>query len=127
MFINGYWRSVAVQVATEPEINHVTELYCGHWSGVGLHFYKGHVIESRSAKTVTSLLTYIVRVSWSAYTFQLWSYLSFFEFQKVFFSLSWVLGIFFLQFRSYGSHHFNCIVFFNCFHFLLVLKCHEDF
>jgi hypothetical protein len=28
---------------------------CGHWSGVGLHFYKGHDIESRIAKTVTSL------------------------------------------------------------------------
>jgi len=28
---------------------------CGHWSGVGLLFYKGHDIESRIAKTVTSL------------------------------------------------------------------------
>ena len=31
------------------------DYYCGHRSGVGLQFYKDHGIESRSAKTVTSL------------------------------------------------------------------------
>ena len=34
-----------------------------HWSGVGLHFYKGHVIESRKCKNYDELINYTVRVS----------------------------------------------------------------
>ena len=37
--------------------------YCGHRSGVGLHFYKGHVIESSKCKNCDELINYTVRVS----------------------------------------------------------------
>ena len=39
--------------------------YCGHRSGVGLHLYKGHDIESRKCKNCDKFMNYIVRVSGS--------------------------------------------------------------
>ena len=37
--------------------------FCGHWCGVGLHFCKGHVIESSKCKNCDELINYTVRVS----------------------------------------------------------------
>ena len=37
--------------------------YYKHWCGVGLHFCKGHVIESRKCKNCDELINYTVRVS----------------------------------------------------------------
>ncbi len=39
------------------------DFYCEHRSGVGLHFYKGHVIESSKCKNCDELINYTVRVS----------------------------------------------------------------
>ena len=38
-------------------------LYCKHRSGVRLHLYKGHDIESRKCKNCDELINYTVRVS----------------------------------------------------------------
>ena len=39
------------------------DFYCEYRSGVGLHFYKGHVIESSKCKNCDELINYTVRVS----------------------------------------------------------------
>jgi len=39
------------------------EFYYGHWSGIGIHIYKGHDIESRRCKNCDELINYTVRVS----------------------------------------------------------------
>ena len=63
-FDGGHWRSVAVQAKNGARnLSCYMNFYCGHWSGVGLHFYKGHVIESRKCKNCDELINYTVRVS----------------------------------------------------------------
>ena len=64
MLQNEYWRSVAVQVKNGARnLSCYINFFCGHWCGVGLHFCKGHVIESRKCKNCDELINYTVRVS----------------------------------------------------------------
>jgi len=66
MLQNGHWRSVAVQGDNEARnLSCYMNLYCGHWSGVRVVFYKGHGIESRKCKNCDKFLYFIVRVSGS--------------------------------------------------------------
>jgi len=44
-------------------LSYYMNFFCGHWSEVGLHFYKDHVIESRKCKNCDELINYTVRVS----------------------------------------------------------------
>ena len=59
---NGYWRSVVVQVISEPGICHVAGFEMRAEAGVRVVIYKSHVIESRMFKNRDKQMTYIVRV-----------------------------------------------------------------
>jgi hypothetical protein len=63
MLQKEHWCSVAVQAANgASNLSCYMNLYCRHWSGVRVHFYEGHGIESRKCKNCDKFLYFIVRV-----------------------------------------------------------------